>query len=167
RNGVPAFVDDGDVRRAADDDRTLLEQLREPSPTERVLESTLARAGLLAHHAGERVDRLRRAGRAAGVEEPEAVGDEASAGARRRVREVHVIAEAGTHGPAANDAVFLEIAGRHTAAARVNVLDERSPELPAVQRVRTVLGEHLERAGEVPLDERVTGDEALPVQLVD
>ena len=63
------------------------------------------------------------------------------------------------HGPAADHAVRLEIAPRDGASVLLDVRRDRRAELTAVERVRPLRREHLERAREIRGDEPVARHE--------
>jgi hypothetical protein len=155
------------VRRAAHHDRALLEQLRETAAAQRAVETVLARPGLLAHHARERVDRLGRPGRTGRVEEAEPVRDQDAAGARGRVREELRAAEHPADGTTPHDAVLSEVAPRDAPAAAPDVRDDRARELAAIEIVGPALRKHFQRSRQVRLHEPLTDGERLAVALID
>jgi hypothetical protein len=100
-------------------------------------------------------------------EDREAVGDQQSTGRRRWVGEELLAAEARGDRPAADDAVLLQVAFRDAPAAGADVLGDRVREVAFVEDASALLGDQLECGGEILLDQRVLGDEALAVSLVD
>ena len=129
------------MRRAArDDGGTLLARLHEPTGDGPRRD---ARVSLLAHDARERVDGLGRA-RPPGTEllqQGKAVGDQDSAGRRRRIRDVLLAAEARRDRTAPDDSVALEILPGDTAAVRADMLGDLLGELPFVENLSPLFGE--------------------------
>ena len=68
---------------------------------------------------------------------------------------------------AADDSILLEVALRDAAAVGADVLGDRVGEVAFVEDASALLGDQLERGGEILLDQRVLGDETLAVSLVD
>src|SRR6185437_13259368 len=108
-----------------------------------------------AHDAGERVDRLGAAGCADVLEQAEAVRDQDAARARRRIRQEAMPAEIRLHRSSPDHPVLLQVAERHRAAARRDMVDDRAAQLPLVELARAALREALERSREVALDEGI------------
>src|SRR5207248_378032 len=123
--------------------------------------------GLRTHNARQRVDRLGASRSADVLEQSEPVRDQRSARARRRIRQELVATKLRTHGPASNDAVLREITLGDASPVRLYVFDECARELAAVQLLRAVIAQYLERRRQIGDDECVSHGYPPAVALAD